>query len=695
MTDEEYSAYVSNAMDKSKITGLPIVRQDSFIAPAYKKPEESSALPAIGGIVGGILGGFLLKSPAAAAAGSGMGRTIGAFGASLVPSLVGSSAGTAVGTAGERLIMGDLLSADSGKAMTSNLLENAAWDLGGNLVFSLGGKAVRLGAEQVKKFRNPNSSVGSAQEARNAAQQWLSERGATLSLGQATDSSALKAVESVAAGGTGGGQLLRQEEAVYGAVQQGLKDVRSVLDTSDAFKQALLTENPLNQAAGSNMVEALTAARTEFKAYHRPFYEKLTQDTGVYADFRNIKKLAQQEKASIARTKGAGASSERLSVLDSVLRQDDFVDFGAAHDIRSELFGAANDLAQPGKATTGMQAAYTRYAAGIESAMDKAIELGATTRGQAKNLDNRSLSYVGQQGGADASTITTGSGFNPGTIETKISKDLVNEYKLVKNSYKAGMEGLYGETIGKAASLAPSKVGAYLADLTESEKFSDLYKAIVQIDKYGKAGSEASSKLLGDVKYSFLEKALSTPEKAVAFNSQIKADPDLGRAFYKMFQNEGPAIKQLLNAADIGLTNKTGVATFLRNRYSGAALQGTAAIVGYVGMPDEVKDKIKENLPETLVTAGALLLTPKLIARIATNPDTVNAFLKLAKHKEGTKMSGALATKIAAQLNSVGIIDNEYITAVQSVFSAPKEPITIDQPYTADDYDQLYNNAQE
>ena len=117
--------------------------------------------------------------------------------------------------------------------------------------------------------------------------------------------------------------------------------------------------------------------------------------------------------------------------------------------------------------------------------------------------------------------------------------------------------------------------------------------------------------------------------------------------------------------------------------------------MGYVGMPDEVKDKIKENLPETLVTAGALLLTPKLIARIATNPDTVNAFLKLAKHKEGTKMSGALAAKIAAQLNSVGIIDNEYITAVQSVFSAPKEPITIDQPYTAADYDQLYNNAQE
>ena len=76
MTDEEYSAYVSNAMDKSKITGLPIVRQDSFIAPAYKKPEESSALPAIGGIVGGILGGFLLKNPVAITAGTSMGRTV-------------------------------------------------------------------------------------------------------------------------------------------------------------------------------------------------------------------------------------------------------------------------------------------------------------------------------------------------------------------------------------------------------------------------------------------------------------------------------------------------------------------------------------------------------------------------------------------------------------------------------------------
>jgi hypothetical protein len=693
MTDEEYNAYISNAKDKSIETGLPIVRQDSVMAPAYKPPEQSSALPAIGGIVGGIMGGFLAKSPVGVRAGATAGEAVGAFGASLLPSLIGSSAGTAIGTGAERLMKGDLFSAEGGKAMASNLIENAAWDVGGNLVFSLGGKAIRLGKEQVKAFRNPTGMMSPEQEARTAAQKWLAERGSTLSLGQATDSVGLKTVESIVGGGTGAGVLAKQREGVTTAVQQGLDDVKSVLNTSTAFKQALLTNDPLNKATGTTVQDALTIARGEFKDAHRPFYESLTKDTGVYADFRNIKRQAQVEVERIGKSKNIANTGDRLEVLKDILKQDDFVDFGVAHDVRSSLYGAANDLAIPGKAATSKQAAYTKYASEVESSMDKAMQLGATTRGQAQNLEKQGLNYVEQPGGMDATTLSTGNSFNPGQVNTAVSKDLIKKYDETRKAYKAGMDGLYGETISTAAGMAPSKVGSYLADLTESEKFGELYKAIAQIDKYAPKGSEKSAAMLGDIKYSFLEKTLSTPDKALSFSKKISSDPDLARSFYKLFASEGASIKQLLNAADIGLADKTSMATFLKSRYTGASIQGTAAIAGYVGMPDEVKERLKDKLPEALLTAGALVLTPRMIAKIATNPDTVSAFIKLAKHKEGTKMSGAVAAKLAAQLNSAGVIDNEYITSMQEVFHSPKEPVKIDQPFTASDYDQLYQNA--
>ena len=122
---------LETAMEKSRQTGLPIVRQDSVMAPAYQAPADTTALPAIGGLIGGVAGGVLLKNPFAGA------RAGQAFVGSLLPSLAGSTAGTAFGTGAEQALTGqDIFSTEGGKQMLSNLIENAAWDVGGNLVFS-------------------------------------------------------------------------------------------------------------------------------------------------------------------------------------------------------------------------------------------------------------------------------------------------------------------------------------------------------------------------------------------------------------------------------------------------------------------------------------------------------------------------------------------------------------------------------
>jgi len=89
MTDQELDDYITKAQQKSRETGLPIIRQDSVLAPAYKPQQEDSILPTLGGLAGGIAGGLLIKNPYA---GATAGR---AFMGSLLPSLAGSSVGTA------------------------------------------------------------------------------------------------------------------------------------------------------------------------------------------------------------------------------------------------------------------------------------------------------------------------------------------------------------------------------------------------------------------------------------------------------------------------------------------------------------------------------------------------------------------------------------------------------------------------
>lgn len=664
MTDQELDDYIANAQRKSIETGLPIIRQDSVLAPAYKPKQEESILPAVGGMIGGIAGGLLIKNPM-------LGQSAGrALVGSLIPSLAGSTVGTVAGTALERGIVGDLTSEEGAKQLIGNVLENAAWDVGGNLVFSAGGKAYRLSKDMLSKagVTKQGGLFGTEMDASKAAQEFLSKRGATLTAGQLEGSPAMKATESFLQGSaTGAGEFAKQRAGVSAAVQQGINEVRSTLDVSPAFAQAMSSDEPLKMAAGENFQNLINTARGEFKDTYRPFYNSLSQDNGVYVDMRPVKERAKQELLRIEKIKGAGASADRKEVLNQILNQDDFLDFGAAHDLRSGFGGAANDLAMPGKNATSKEAAYRAYGDEVSKEMKKSFQLAYSSQGQYDTLAQRGLQGVEQpQVGS-----TLGPGFNPPKVRTPLSKELMQEYDRVTDAYKAGMEGLYNGTLTAAMKASPSKVGSYLADLTEPEKFKDLYKAVAEIDRYS---TQAASKgALNDLKYTFLSDTLGTPEKAYKFAQNLKQDEDLTKAFYRMFRTEAPALKQVLNAADVGLQANTGTRYYLDNRLAGLGYQTSMGVIGYLALPDTVQDRLKDNLPEAALSAGALLITPKLLAKAATNKEAMDALIGLSKYKEGNKMGGAMAAKLASQLTKAGIVDSEYISSINNVFNAPKQ----------------------
>lgn len=585
-------------------------------------------LPAIVGTIGGVTGALLTKNPAGATAGRSMVMEVGRR---LAPSLFGSTVGTAVGLGAEAAFQ-----PVSTERATSALLENAAWDVGGNLAFMAGGKTIRLGKDVLDKMGITRAST--FDDAKLAAQEFLSQRGATLTRGQLTGGNLDSFIEEISRGGTGSKLYEQQQEAVGKAVMQGTQAVKSALDTSDAFKQALSANEPLTRAAGENFQNLITTARESFKEAYRPFYQNLSTDLNASVDLRPLKRQAEAEMARLAKSKFAGAGADRRTVLEDILKQDDMVDFGVAHDLRSNFGAAARDKVEAGGKSTALSAAYSKAEADISKAMDSAFAYGR------KDLAN-----------------------------TPYTKQLVQDYRNTQDAYRQGMDSLYNTTITKGMESAPSKVGAYIFDLAETEKATDLYKAIAAADKYAK-GSKDAAQIMNDFKYGFLEQSLATPDKIKKFATSLQDDPEMNRAFYKLFANEAKPLKEVLNAADFGLENqKSNIAAFLKNKAAITTGQVGVGALGYLALPADLKEGIADKLPAATLTAGAFILTPRFLAKAATNKEAVNALAGLAKGSKDPAFKGAAAAKFIDQLNKSGVIDSEYINEVDSMFGGGRQ----------------------
>jgi hypothetical protein len=589
--------------------------------PDIRPQEGDSALPELLGIAGGVLpfvAPQLGVSKRIIQAGQAMRAPV------LGPSLIGSTAGTVLGTALEPALTGkEYGSSEFAKSLVTNVVENAVWDVGGNLTFQLGGKLFKVAKDTFK----PN--ISSQVDPRQAVQEWLSNRGATLTKSQLTGSAAAETMEDVARGGFGERAFVEQQKKVGQAITSGLVEVKDTLQTSPAFKLALAADEPFTRAAGDNFKELIKIGRTEFSSAFRPYYDNLSSQTEVKVNFRDVKKAAQEEFNLLKKQKFASDSAkQRKEVLDDILAQDEVVDFGVAHGLRSSFGESASSASSPGLGTSAKGAAYAKYEQAIDAAMDNA----------------------------------SGS----------LAKNVLQEYRAVTGKYKQGKNNLFNGTIAAAMEESPSKVGAYLGDLSESEKFTDLFKAISSVDEYVKNQGKQGVQLLNDVKYSFLETNLSTPEKAAAFATKLTENKDLNSSFYKLFRNEATQLKSILQAADVGL-EKSAEGRFLRNKALVLGGTGTGAVAGYLLLPDNMQNQISDNFPQLAITAGVFVLTPRMLARASTSKDAMDALAGLAKASKQPKIAGATTAKLIDMLNKSGIIDSEYITSVNQVFNAPTQ----------------------
>jgi hypothetical protein len=658
--------------------------------PDIRPKEGETSIPGLFGMAAGVIP-FVAPQSRFGAAMLRLGETGPAVTRPFVPSLAGSAVGTSVGNLVEAGLTGtNPLSSEFGKRLLQSNIENAVFDVGGNLAFSLGGKAFKVGRDALKDIGVKRGTFETEEAAaRNAAQAWFSSRGATLTRGQLTGNGSEQALEGAMKYTSGAEYFAQQQKNVAEALQKGSREVLDTLEVSDAFKAALIQGDPTQMAVGDRFQNAIAAAQTAMKDKYRPVYQQMEQQgDGLIVNISSLKADAQKELDRLAKIKFAGTGTEERKALEDILKQDDEISFSSAHDLRSNLLAGARESKKEGVGATALEAAYNKYAQGLRNQMDNVAVI--TFGNEEEKALARKLGLVGgidqpaglRSGQYTAYNIDDLKKMNLGrTKATTGNNALLRDYWNAQDSYASAMKGFYNATISQALKDGPSAVGEYLFNVSEPARTRDTFKAIVESQKY--LPKDQAKGLYDELQYGFLSNAFSTPENIANFGKKMQ-DPEFRKTVNFLFRDSKKAdlIKEITNAAQFGTETFAGT-TAIRTQGATAAIgaaQATGLGLAYLMLPDTVTNKI--DLPSIISTAGVLWVTPKFISRALTSKEGSDALAMIAKGQNNPKYFGAMSAKIADQLNKSGVIDSEYISEIERKIKLPQSNVAPTQAPT-------------
>lgn len=663
--------------------------------------EQATNLPGAGGLIGGLA---LMAAPQSRVFAPIMrlAEKTPAMVRPYVPSLFGSAIGTTAGTLGEQAILGkDFFSTETGQKLLENNIENAVFDVGGNLAFTAFGKTYKIGKDVADKLIGKTGAFTTPdQMARKAAQEWLSSQGATLTKGQLTGNIGTQAVEGTLKYTTGAPAFAKQQEGVKQAIESGTKQVMDTLDTSDAFKTALKQGDPTQMAVGDRFQNALKTAEEAMKEKYRPVYQRMEQEgDGLRVDLSGYKTTAESELVKIQRRYPSGkypeAVQQKVDVLSEIIGLPNEVSFTAAHDIRSDLLSSARGLKQEGKATTAKEMLYNKAAQDLKNRMDY---VAVITFGNQEVKDQARA--LGIKGGIDSPAgLRTGQvilspienlddikayeNYIKGLprspeLVSRGENDLLRDYWNAQKGYGDAMKGFYNGTVSSALKAEPSAVGEYLFNTDRPERMRAAYKAISEMQKYLPA--EKGKGLVDELRYGYLSKMLSSPEEVAGFAKKLENE-NFKQSFDYLFNDpkQKKFITDLTNAAKYGLEEESG-STALRTKLIGATAATATGVGSYLALPENTANQ----LAGAVGSAGLLYLTPKLIAKSLTNKEAMDALAMLSKAQTNPKYAGAVGGKIADMLNKSGIIDNEYLTEVNTMIHGKQPQEQQTQPQQID-----------
>lgn len=555
----------------------------SVLSPDYRAPRGAFGAQEIGGLAGAIGGGIIgtFGGPAGAIAGSALGAGFG-------------------GAAGEAFEQSIRQEKPSVPLIAEAGLEEAAWDLGGNLVLKTAGKVLRFGADKL------GFSQKDAPDANKAAERFLEQQGSSLPLSARTGSNVLSVLDRLSYTPVTFDIFNKKQKEISDALQSGSKDILASLARSPEFEQALRSNTSSQYASGEILQNFIKQGQDSLAKLVRPEYDK------IFADKKsNISTFGLNAWAGAQLAQPAGLTAGQRSILKEIKMLPPNVDMQYMHDIRSRWLAENRD----------------KYASA--TATQKDSRASGTISTLVKKIDEA----------MDASAKST------------LDPDTYNNYLKVTNTYREGIQGLQSDAITNALTLNAEDVGGYLFKIGNETPIKDLYKSVAAA---GTLSKKPSNEIIDALRYGYLEAMVNTPENMLAFAKELEQNKAMKNTYDRLFGGtpQDKAIKAMNDGARLGLVDVKGlpISTYQTVRAGAGVLAPTAAIFSgyYFALTPEQQNNMKDNLGSAAIAAGGLMISQRSLAKILRDPKGARAITYLSTAKE--KLTSPTAfTKIVVE----------------------------------------------
>lgn len=567
----------------------------SVLNPEFVRRERAPlGLQEIGGMLGGVTGGIF-------------GSVLGPAGA-IGGSMLGAGLGGALGEAGEQFSKQEPFSS---KELAKAGLEEAAWDLGGNLVLKGLGKTIRIGADRLG-FGPKNIP-----DANQAAQEFMKQNGSSLSLAQRTGSGLFESLEGLIQTPVTADIYKRKEQEIRNALTSGNKNVLKSLVNSPEFDQALRSGTSSQRASGQVLQNFIKEGEQSLSKAVEPEYAAIFKDKDSRISMFGVRQWASKELSD-----PAALTAGQRSILKEMESLPPQVDINLIHKLRSRWLAENRD--KYSSLGTEKDSRASQTISDVIKKFDEAMDASAT-----KTLDPQTL----------------------------------QRYRAVTKTYREGVQGLQTEAVQAALAKNPEEVGAFLFAAGKETPINELYKSIAAA---GTLTKKPSREILDALRYGYLEAMTNTPENMLKFARTLEQDKAAQNTFRVLFGDpvQRKAIEDMNRAAELGLVEPS--ARMGLNLQTISTLKQAGAVTGAAGtgyvffMTPEQQQKVQDNLGTLAVSAGGLVLTQRQLAKALLDPQGAKAISLLSKAKQQA-LSPTVFTKLVVEpLNNIFSRPAEY-----------------------------------
>jgi hypothetical protein len=430
----------------------------------------------------------------------------------------------------------------------------------------------------------------SLQEGAKAAQDLFQKYKTSLTVGQVVDEGTklggtLSKMEGISRSALFGSG--RFKKALLGN-EQALQSIRNDL------VQNIVSKVPDDATIGQVFIDTVKSGNKALSDTVKPLYSQiddLAKQSGAAVNMTSVKTMAQNILDRAKETKFAGLSTQQTTLLKDLAAQEPAVSFSGAHDLRSGLLSMVRDMegtAQPDSRTFGLAKSAAKK---ITEAMDQSA--------------------------------------------SKAGGDLAHKYDYVSKLYADSSGRLKNEFISKLVQKAPEKVGDTIFQTGNVE-------AVIQ----AKAALRRSASLDPSVNYVDGVRKIQVGYLESLLTKNVNAEGEtVGSNLLKTLANR--KAERTFEAA-FNEQQKTSIRAFAKASYlSQTRPESKLGILVNIAQAGALTDMftVRFNNPET---DAAIVLAPWIVARMMTNPRTVN--LMVRGFSVGPKT--AAGTRIAAQLAS-------------------------------------------